>query len=83
MAYVKEQYMSPRKKSRNSTGYRPAKNKRHCKHVSVLDSQTLGKKEGGGGRLAWEYKNHFRLLWNSIGAGKNRMTAVTKIKMTG
>lgn len=22
--------MSPRKKSRNSTGYRPAKNKRHC-----------------------------------------------------
>lgn len=29
MAYVWEQYMSPRKKSRNSTGYIPASNKRH------------------------------------------------------
>ncbi len=29
VAYVKEQYMSPKKKSLNSTGYNPANSKRH------------------------------------------------------
>lgn len=35
MAYVKEQYMSPRKKSRNSTGYSPAKKRRHCEVLAI------------------------------------------------
>lgn len=34
VTYVREQYISPRKKSRNSTGYRPANNKRHYGHIS-------------------------------------------------
>lgn len=41
--YVREQYMSPKKKSRNSTGYNPARSKRHYKS-SAMDR---GQKGGG------------------------------------
>ena len=37
--------MSPRKKSRNSTGYKPAKNRRHCSR-SVSWSQAVGRARG-------------------------------------
>ena len=36
MAYVCEQYISPKKKSRNSTGYNPASNSLNCLLVSLL-----------------------------------------------
>lgn len=36
VAYVKEQYISPKKKSRNSTGYNPARSKRHCLKLAFL-----------------------------------------------
>lgn len=37
--------MSPRKKSRNSTGYKPAKNRRHC-NQSVSSSRAVGRPHG-------------------------------------
>jgi len=43
VAYVNEQYISPRKKSRNSTGYKPAKNSRYYVSLAfeTLDSTSV------------------------------------------
>ena len=54
--YVREQYISPRKKSLNSTGYRPASSNRNFELLATLA-------EYGLNLLTFEYAHHSRLLW--------------------
>lgn len=56
MGYVREQYISPRKKSLNSTGYRPASSNRNFGLLATLV-------EYGLELLTFEYAHHSRLLW--------------------
>lgn len=52
MLYVWEQYISPRKKSRNSTGYRPESKSRHWSNLAKIHRTTRSDSHSSKGTIA-------------------------------